>query len=93
MTVASETNSARAMSWLLWPSASSCSTSNSRADTSISDPTAEPTEPTKLTQRELWRRFNAWALQMIRWAWLWIPALLILAFVLRSFNVWQHIDV
>jgi len=54
---------------------------------------APSTQPPKLTRRELWRRVNAWALQVIRWAWLWIPVLLILAFVLRYFNVWQHIDV
>lgn len=56
----------------------------------IPDPT---TAPPKVPRRELWRRADAIALRVLKLAWLWLPALLILAFVLRYFNVYQHIDV
>ena len=56
----------------------------------IPDPTVAPP---KLSRRELWRRADAWALVVLRWAPLWIPALLIGAFVLRYFDIYQHIDV
>jgi len=52
-----------------------------------------PDSTTKLVRPELWRRGDAWALQVIRWARLGIAALPVAAFVLRYFNVWQHLDV